>query len=365
MESLTHSFSFEALPEEAFATVLSHLSLQDLVNMQLVTRRGDLVRHSGRGKQLRLIQALAANKKGWSRGAPCLAIVNVLAGIVDRLNDLPLLVKVIKSVGLESHSSSAISFQVQKSVTMTARSLLLNKEVGVPVFGPTAMDGNDVYTERLHLTHELLANWSSRGLRILDLGCGMSLFPAEAATLYGLQVDGIDLSPTSEHKHQVSISYLCNIARLYLTLLSNGSDATTIERERTPMARLLFERCVATIGAYQAFAVTQGDATNLEHVPDDTYDVVLSLWLFMYLPRGAQQAAFAEVVRVTKPGGIVRIFSGNTLAIRNKFTEKRVEEWARFKRKGAPAKKAVILKFKHDWYLEFQVVADDDKCVIS
>jgi SAM-dependent methyltransferase len=51
----------------------------------------------------------------------------------------------------------------------------------------------------------------------------------------------------------------------------------------------------------------QGDATNLEELEDDSFDLVVSIFGAMFAPRPFDVAA--EVVRVTRPGG--RIIMGN------------------------------------------------------
>jgi len=51
----------------------------------------------------------------------------------------------------------------------------------------------------------------------------------------------------------------------------------------------------------------EGDASNLEQVPDKTFDLVVSIFGAMFAPRPFEVAK--EMVRVTKPGG--RIVMGN------------------------------------------------------
>jgi SAM-dependent methyltransferase len=358
MESLTQSFSFENMPDEAFTNLLGYLSLQDLLSLEHATQR-KLMLSRKRQARIDLIKALAANKTGWRERVPCLAIVETLFRIGEYLNDFTKVKEAVKTVGKEKPGlSTTISFQVEKTVTMTARSLLLNKEVEVPVFGSGSMANNDVYVRRLNLSHSLLTKWGSHKLRVLDLGCGMSLFPAEASTLYGLQVDGIDREPRSQHRAMAAAAYVCNMACLYLDLLCNDTK-TTIEEEYRPLARLLFERSVLTARNYLAYEVFAGDATDLAKVDADTYDVVLSCWLFMYLEKGDQKKAFKELARVTKADGSVRIFSGNTLAKRYKFSRKEVLSWAEW-----GSKRAKIIKFEQDEYLEFQVV-EETTCIVS
>ena len=48
-----------------------------------------------------------------------------------------------------------------------------------------------------------------------------------------------------------------------------------------------------------------GDATNLEDIPDGSFDVVLSLGPMYHLPKDERELAFSEAARVCKPGGIL------------------------------------------------------------
>jgi SAM-dependent methyltransferase len=362
MESLTHVFSFEDLPDDAFANVLSRLSLQEILSVEHATQiKRKLLLTRERQAKIGLIKALAANKKGWRYRVPCLSIVNTLYEIGMYLKDFAKVEEAVRAVGKEPTSfSPCISFQVEETVTMTARSLLLNKDARVPVFGSGALDNNDVYVTRLDLSTGLLAKWASQKLRILDLGCGMSHFPAEASTLYGLRVDGIDRDPCSQHRARAAEDYVLNIARLYLDLLCNETKTTIRTREDCrPLAKLLFESSVLTAYNYCASEVIAGDAKNLAKVPDGTYDVVLSCWLFMYLKKDEQEKAFRELVRVTKLHGSVRIFSGKTLGTRYKFSRKDVLSWAKYE-----GKRAEIIEFELDEYLEFRV-EEETTCIVS
>ncbi|HIZ55268.1 MAG TPA: class I SAM-dependent methyltransferase [Firmicutes bacterium] len=48
-----------------------------------------------------------------------------------------------------------------------------------------------------------------------------------------------------------------------------------------------------------------GDATNLGHIPDSSFDVVLSLGPMYHLPEDERKCAFSEAARICKPGGIL------------------------------------------------------------
>jgi len=104
------------------------------------------------------------------------------------------------------------------------------------------------------------------GLRVLDLGCGDGTTALPAANA-GAEVLGVD------------------IAR---NLVEAGNRRTA----ELGLAKCRFE---------------QGDASNLEAVPDHAFDVVVSIFGAMFAPNPFEVAK--EMVRVTRPNG--RIVMGN------------------------------------------------------
>jgi ubiquinone/menaquinone biosynthesis C-methylase UbiE len=106
----------------------------------------------------------------------------------------------------------------------------------------------------------------SKGMRVLDLGCGDGTTAIPAAKT-GADVLGVD------------------IAR-------NLVDAGNKRAAELGLANLTFQH---------------GDATNLEGLPDQTFDLVMSIFGAMFAPKPFDVAK--EMVRVTKPGG--RIVMGN------------------------------------------------------
>jgi ubiquinone/menaquinone biosynthesis C-methylase UbiE len=103
-------------------------------------------------------------------------------------------------------------------------------------------------------------------LRILDLGCGDGTTAVPLARL-GAEVVGIDIA-------------------------SNLVEAGNRRAKEAGLGNLKFQ---------------EGDASNLEGVPDDSFDLTLSVFGAMFAPRPFDVAK--EMVRVTKPGG--RIVMGN------------------------------------------------------
>jgi SAM-dependent methyltransferase len=106
----------------------------------------------------------------------------------------------------------------------------------------------------------------SKGLKVLDLGCGDGTTALPAAQL-GAEVLGVD------------------IAR---NLVAAGNKRAA----ENGLTNLQFR---------------EGDATNLQPIPDGEFDLVVSFFGAMFAPRPFDVAR--EMVRVTKPGG--RIVMGN------------------------------------------------------
>jgi SAM-dependent methyltransferase len=106
----------------------------------------------------------------------------------------------------------------------------------------------------------------SKGLKVLDLGCGDGTTAVPAAKL-GADVLGVD------------------IAR-------NLVEAGNKRAREHGLSNLKFQ---------------EGDATNLVDLPEQTFDLVVSIFGAMFAPKPFDVAK--EMVRVTKPGG--RVVMGN------------------------------------------------------
>src|SRR5262245_22865315 len=106
----------------------------------------------------------------------------------------------------------------------------------------------------------------TKGLKVLDLGCGDGTTAIPAAKL-GADVLGVDIA-------------------------SNLVAAGNKWARELGLANCRFQ---------------EGDATNLHQLPDRAFDVVVSIFGAMFAPRPFDVAR--ETVRVTRPGG--RIIMGN------------------------------------------------------
>ncbi len=106
----------------------------------------------------------------------------------------------------------------------------------------------------------------SKGLKVLDLGCGDGTTAIPAAKL-GADVLGVDIA-------------------------TNLVEAGNRRARELGLTNCRFQ---------------EGDATNLHQLPDRSFDLVVSIFGAMFAPRPLDVAR--ETVRVTRPGG--RIVMGN------------------------------------------------------
>lgn len=106
----------------------------------------------------------------------------------------------------------------------------------------------------------------TKGLKVLDLGCGDGTTAVPEAEL-GADVLGVDIA--------------CNLV-----------EAGNIRAKASGLANLV---------------IREGDATNLADLEDQSFDLVVSIFGAMFAPRPFDVAR--EMVRVTRPGG--RIVMGN------------------------------------------------------
>ena len=109
----------------------------------------------------------------------------------------------------------------------------------------------------------------AKGQRVLDLGCGDGTTALPAARA-GAEVLGVDIA-------------------------ANLVAAGNRRAKEAGLTNVRFE---------------EGDATNLNGIPDGSFEVLLSMFGAMFAPRPGDVAK--EMVRVTRPGG--RIVMGNWIA---------------------------------------------------
>jgi len=124
----------------------------------------------------------------------------------------------------------------------------------------TMRESGEAVVEKLGIT---------KGLKVLDLGCGDGTTAVPAAK-FGADVLGVDIA-------------------------KNLVQAGNRRAAELGLTNLKFQ---------------EGDASNLEQVPDKSFDLVVSIFGAMFAPKPFDVAK--EMVRVTRPGG--RIVMGNWIA---------------------------------------------------
>jgi len=123
--------------------------------------------------------------------------------------------------------------------------------------GATMRESGEALVQRLGIT---------KGLKVLDLGCGDGTTALPAAKL-GADVLGVDIA-------------------------HNLVEAGNKRASEHGLTNCTFQ---------------EGDASNLEQLPDNAFDLVISIFGAMFAPKPFEVAS--EMVRVTRPGG--RIVMGN------------------------------------------------------
>src|SRR5262249_43878454 len=121
----------------------------------------------------------------------------------------------------------------------------------------TMRESAEALVQRLAITN---------GMKVLDFGCGDGTTALPEAKL-GADVTGVDIA-------------------------ANLVEAGNRRAAEQGLTNLKFQ---------------EGDATNLEQLPDKSFDLVVSIFGVMFAPKPFEVAK--EMVRVTRPGG--RIVMGN------------------------------------------------------
>jgi SAM-dependent methyltransferase len=189
---------------------------------------------------------------------------------------------------------------------ITARSLLLNRYTTLE---PLPIYGDDNYVTCLGLSDQFLVKLGEIKAELLDVGCGDSIFPAEAS-LYGFTVQGIDLHATNDEsrRRKVFKQYAKN-----LVFAEYVKRQTKKEPKGSIGQPALRARCIkglsSTENKYLSNPPSIGDCTNLPY-KDNRFNGVVCSWLLMYLSEADAVTSLKEMVRVTKNGGWIRIFQG-------------------------------------------------------
>ncbi len=94
--------------------------------------------------------------------------------------------------------------------------------------------------------------------------------------------------------------------RYSIALAKEGYDVTAVELVEKNLEVL--RRNASALGKPTRLKALQGDATDLKDLPDEIYDVTLSLGPMYHLyDPGEVRKAIREAIRVTKPGGVILV----------------------------------------------------------
>jgi ubiquinone/menaquinone biosynthesis C-methylase UbiE len=99
----------------------------------------------------------------------------------------------------------------------------------------------------------------------------------------------------------------CGDGTTAVPLARTGADVTGIDIARNLVAAGNKRAAAAGLSSLK---FQEGDACNLEHVPNESFDLTVSMFGAMFAPKPFEVAK--EMVRVTKPGG--RIVMGNWIS---------------------------------------------------
>lgn len=211
-------------------------------------------------------------------------------------------------------------------VTVTARGLFLDRDLRVqrsaddvydPVLERHAVPrwDHDTFVGGLALDAQLVDAWRSRHTRVLDLAAGLAVVATELAAL-GVEVDAADGEFDDDHPAFADATAL--VRQRYVSEMED-LDRRRMEPRWTMDERhgRLFDACFAQREAIaRAFPAGPGrrwraDARDLAPLPDASYDVVLTGWLMVHLDEAAQASALGSMLRVTRPGGEIRVKAGH------------------------------------------------------
>ncbi len=288
-------------------------------------------------------------------------ITPMLSGSYSKLEPLKELSGIL---GYPKKYQTEMAIHHSTSMT-TGRSLLLNRFLDIPDIMSVDFS-RDSYMTTLEISRRMLTSMSRK--RILDVGCGLSIFASEAAVIFNIDIDRIDLGASlfsPQHRYVVVKNYI------------EGMAALIFLKKKFPQ-RLY--GCLGTEEAYEMISLIEGNlneivthymlssvtrpvicasSANLSTILDNTYDGVLSTWLLMYLEKKDQIATLREMVRVTKIDGEIRILPGNTLLRRHRISRKEVLEWAEYGNKNVE-----IIKFEYDGLMVLRVIKSSFCCIM-
>ncbi|HKO56944.1 MAG TPA: methyltransferase domain-containing protein [Thermoanaerobaculia bacterium] len=200
------------------------------------------------------------------------------------------------------------------------------------------------YSGLLRLSDRDLARL--RGAEVLDLGGGQGLFIEEAAMI-GITVTSVDINrdryivlkdgPTQPfpgqqvnvnqitHEEKARAAYVKNMEAIYCR---DQADDFIHDDVRKTFNAVFSHRTAIANSFMDVSQRVRGDATDLSRFGDDSFDAVISVWMLCYLNEDERAQVVAEAVRVTRPGGQIRIYGGDNTKDRREAIEAGVlDQW--------------------------------------
>ncbi len=227
-------------------------------------------------------------------------------------------------------------------VFITARSLFLNENVSVHAANDSS--GNTAwnfgtYAKDLKLDDATLNAWA--GKKVLDVGAGASLFPEEAGQAYSIDVTTLDLNVGGNAPYLDTLSIPIDASRQTTLGLAHHVDrlngkgylrqlytrnlewlwchyqaSITTEAALFPAFQKIFnKRFSISQGLFNnTNKRVQGNANDPTKFAKDSFDVLMSVWVFNYLDTATKKKIIENMVYWAKPPAEIRIHGGRNNA---------------------------------------------------
>lgn len=223
----------------------------------------------------------------------------------------------------------AFTADTRDGVVLTARSLFLNQEVSCFLRKTNVKHipfNEGSLTQTLGLTPTMVESGFT-GKDVLDVAGGASILPEELMKACGARsVTVIDLNAKQYKNRLDSNSTRSKVAKIYKDNMIKMEEAhewyckvnkkdrqywkaalRMVIRQADPIAQKYFQET-------RHIKRKEGNATDMKDLPSDEFDIVLNSWMLMYMDRDTRRKAIKEMVRVTRPGGQIRIQGGSEKA---------------------------------------------------
>ncbi len=210
--------------------------------------------------------------------------------------------------------SNLLDHTATGSVSNTARSMFLDRfarmpgKKGMSTLRYSMLEGADNYLWCLGLDAQIMESW--RGQTILDLGCGYSIFYAEAWIIFGVNIVPIDtLVRDPAVVNSVVEHYVRNMCFLKALFEFSSPQACGMEDIEIELFDRAFGRMAEIVQHYrnnapQKLDIITGDLSQFN------YSGVVSCYLFCYFSPEQKLAALVNICKHMKKPGWLRICTG-------------------------------------------------------